>query len=87
MRIDWFNVAFGLYFIWMGINYGKVKDTDENWIYNVSLWFYMDPYSIRPLLNEAGGFIIAFLTIIIPLIVLLWMNTEQLIENNFITST
>jgi hypothetical protein len=29
MRIDWFNVAFGLYFIWMGINYGKVKDTDD----------------------------------------------------------
>jgi hypothetical protein len=30
MRIDWFNVAFGLYFIWMGINYGKSKETDEN---------------------------------------------------------
>jgi hypothetical protein len=30
MRIDWFNVAFGLYFIWMGINYGKPKEIDEN---------------------------------------------------------
>jgi hypothetical protein len=29
MEIDWFNTAFGLYFIWMGINYGKVKDKDE----------------------------------------------------------
>jgi hypothetical protein len=30
MQIDWFNTIFGLYFIWLGINYGKVKDTDEN---------------------------------------------------------
>jgi hypothetical protein len=29
MEIDWFNVAFGLYFIWMGINYGKPKEEEE----------------------------------------------------------
>jgi hypothetical protein len=29
MQIDWFNTIFGLYFIWMGINYGKVKDDEE----------------------------------------------------------
>jgi len=31
----------------------------------------MDPYSIRPLLESAGGFIIATLTILIPLVILL----------------
>jgi hypothetical protein len=29
MEIDWFNVAFGLYFIWWGFNYGKPKETDD----------------------------------------------------------
>jgi len=30
MQIDWFNSLMGIYLIWLGINYGKVKDTDES---------------------------------------------------------
>jgi hypothetical protein len=30
-----------------------------------------DPYSMRPLLDQVGGFILALLTISIPLIILL----------------
>jgi len=28
MQIDWFNSLMGIYLIWLGINYGKVKDDE-----------------------------------------------------------